>query len=116
MKIRMLSTHRGSEDGFDVRCYEQGHVYDVREGMGCEFLRKGWAVCAPASIADDMDELALRVQYGKELKIGTPDFDTWKREREIIAQNYDAGYNATLCDTLEALNGLLAVNLGVKHG
>lgn len=44
MYIKMLSTHRGCEDGFAVRCYMQGAIYHVRHGMGCAFIRRRWAV------------------------------------------------------------------------
>jgi len=42
------------------------------------------------------------------------DTKQFNAELATIKQNYDAGYNATLCDALEALNGSLAVNMGVK--
>lgn len=43
MQIRMLSTHRGSEDGFKLRRYFEGCVYDVADTMGSHFLCMGWA-------------------------------------------------------------------------
>ena len=48
MKIRMLSTQRGADDGVTVRTYEAGHVYELAEterglDLALVFLREGWA-------------------------------------------------------------------------
>ena len=43
MKIYMLETRRGSEDGLSVAEYEKGRIYDVRDTMGRYFLNNGWA-------------------------------------------------------------------------
>lgn len=44
MLIRMLQTRRGTEDGFTVRQYFAGEVYEMREHLAWLFLKKGWAV------------------------------------------------------------------------
>lgn len=38
MKIRMLETALGADDGFTVRTYEAGVEYDVSEALAREFL------------------------------------------------------------------------------
>jgi hypothetical protein len=43
MRIKMLETRRGSEDGFTVRRFEEGEQYDVAEGLARQFLKDGWA-------------------------------------------------------------------------
>lgn len=43
MKIRMLETRRGSEDGFAVRCYLMGRQYDMADGLARAFLAAGCA-------------------------------------------------------------------------
>lgn len=48
MKIRMLSTQRGAEDGVAVQTYEAGSEYDLGHSAGARdlaavFLREGWA-------------------------------------------------------------------------
>lgn len=43
MQVTMKETRRGSEDGFVVRCYEQGQTYNIADGLAREFLGKGWA-------------------------------------------------------------------------
>jgi len=42
--IRMLQTRKGTEDGFTVRQFEKGKVYDVREGLARSFFVAGYAV------------------------------------------------------------------------
>lgn len=44
MKIRMLETRRGTEDGFSVRQYFANEEYDVRPHLARAFLAAGWAV------------------------------------------------------------------------
>lgn len=43
MKIRMIVSQCGSEDGFTVRDFKAGVTYGVAEGMGCRFLQLGFA-------------------------------------------------------------------------
>jgi len=43
MRIRMLDTRYGSEDGFVVHRYLQNKEYDVLDSMAQFFIRKGWA-------------------------------------------------------------------------
>lgn len=43
MKITMISTRRGSEDGFTTKQYIKGESYDVSRNMGSMFLRNCWA-------------------------------------------------------------------------
>lgn len=43
MKIRMLETRRGSEDGLCVRCFEAGGTYDVADSLARAFLAAGCA-------------------------------------------------------------------------
>ena len=43
MKIRMLTTKRGSPDGLEVREYEAGHKYDLPAELASVFLAQGWA-------------------------------------------------------------------------
>lgn len=45
MRIKVLETRRGCEDGFTIRRYLKGEVYDVAELTACMFLRNGWAFC-----------------------------------------------------------------------
>lgn len=56
MKIRMLETQRGAEDGVTLRTYETGVEYDLGHTAGARdlaavFVREGWAeqVAAPPS-------------------------------------------------------------------
>jgi hypothetical protein len=49
MRIRMLSTQRGADDGVTVRSYEAGQEYEIggsprAEDLAAVFLREGWAV------------------------------------------------------------------------
>lgn len=44
MLILMLTTHRGSEDGFVVRCFRQGAAYDMEETLARLFIARGYAV------------------------------------------------------------------------
>ena len=43
MKITMLETRRGTEDGFLVRRYHEGETYEVTHALAVVFLRQGWA-------------------------------------------------------------------------
>jgi hypothetical protein len=42
-RLRMLSTRRGSPDGFQVNSYQAGHVYELPPDLAAAFLREGWA-------------------------------------------------------------------------
>lgn len=49
MKIKMLSTQKGSIDGIHLATYEAGSVHDLRGSKGerelaTVFVREGWAV------------------------------------------------------------------------
>lgn len=44
MKILMLETHRGCEDGFHARRYHKGKTYDISSTLACAFVNNGWAV------------------------------------------------------------------------
>lgn len=46
MKVRMLSTQRGSEDGITLAVHEAGGVYDLAERLAGIYLRAG--MCEPA--------------------------------------------------------------------
>ena len=43
MKIRMLQTRGGTEDGFSVRQYQTGQEYEVTHSLGCYFTNLGFA-------------------------------------------------------------------------
>ena len=43
MKVRMLSTRRGSPDGIEIREYEAGKKYDLSPSLTEIFLGAGWA-------------------------------------------------------------------------
>lgn len=43
MKVKMLETRRGSEDGHVVRRFVKGETYDVAEMLAVRFLKNGWA-------------------------------------------------------------------------
>ena len=43
MLVKMLSTRRGSGDGFDMCQYLKGETYDLPENLAKHFLRNGWA-------------------------------------------------------------------------
>lgn len=48
MRIKMLETRRGTEDGFTVREYARGKEYELAptergEELGIVFMREGWA-------------------------------------------------------------------------
>lgn len=43
MKIKMLKTRQGSEDGFIIHNYVKGNEYDLADTLATHFLRNGWA-------------------------------------------------------------------------
>src|SRR4051794_4919154 len=43
MKITMLGTRRGCEDGFAVMQYHKGETYDMADTQARDFVQKGWA-------------------------------------------------------------------------
>ncbi len=43
MRVLMLETRRGSEDGFAVRRFHKGCCYDIADSLARAFLRAGWA-------------------------------------------------------------------------
>lgn len=44
MRVRMLQTRRGTEDGFRVRQYKYGKVYEIKERLARSFIAAGYAV------------------------------------------------------------------------
>lgn len=44
MKIKMLQTRKGTEDGFIIKQFDKDKTYDVRENLGRDFIAQGWAV------------------------------------------------------------------------
>jgi hypothetical protein len=56
MKICMQHTRRGSEDGFAVRLYERGQVYEVSELLGSVFVFRRDAVIVNPHPTEDEDE------------------------------------------------------------
>jgi hypothetical protein len=51
MLIQMLETRRGSEDGFAVRCFQQGQCYDMADTLARALINAGFAIepMAPVS-------------------------------------------------------------------
>lgn len=43
MKVRMLTTKRGSPDGLEIREYEAGQKYDLPDRLAGIFLSQDWA-------------------------------------------------------------------------
>lgn len=39
MRIKMLQTRLGSENGYDVHLYQEGKIYEVGESLAASFLR-----------------------------------------------------------------------------
>lgn len=46
MYITFLSSHRMSEDGFEIKLFEADNTYDVADSCACSALRQGWAELA----------------------------------------------------------------------
>lgn len=44
MKLKMLMTRKGCEDGFTVKEYKQGMIYDIRPSLARAFLAAGFAI------------------------------------------------------------------------
>lgn len=42
--MKMNQTRKGTEDGFVVKQYNEGEIYEVREILARDFFRAGWAV------------------------------------------------------------------------
>ena len=47
MRLQMLSTQRGSPNGYDVKTFYEGEVYDVSESLARVFVEQKWAKKAP---------------------------------------------------------------------
>ncbi len=104
MKVTMLKTVYGSEDAFDMKRFYSGETYDVADNLGGYWLDKGIAMKSDdESIADVMEEIDLRIRYGRWLNDtrGLHTFEQWKVEfspavmfaeelkskRRIVSQN-----------------------------
>ena len=44
MKIKMLQSRKGTEDGFIVKQFNEDKTYDVQENLGRYFVAEGWAI------------------------------------------------------------------------
>ena len=83
MKVTMLKTVYGSEDAFAVKRFYSGETYDVADNLGAHWLDKGIAMKSDdESIADAMEEIDLRIRYGRWLNDtrGLHTFEQWKAE------------------------------------
>lgn len=67
MKIKMIATRRGCEDGFTVKQYEENHEYEIRDSLAYAFFAAGFAV----PVKEQKD------------KRQTPKIRPWKREPKI---------------------------------
>ena len=54
----MTETHRGSEDGFVVRCFYKGSHYDIADTLARAFINAGWAIQIPVSPAKDSNHVS----------------------------------------------------------
>ena len=41
--IKMLESRKGTEDGFTIRQFEAGKIYDIRENLARTMNANGWA-------------------------------------------------------------------------
>lgn len=48
--IKMLQTRQGCEDGFTVRQFVEGEIYEVRESLARSFFAAGWAEKVSAKV------------------------------------------------------------------
>jgi len=44
MRVRMLQTRRGTEDGFVVRLYQAGRDYHITDYLAKRFIASGYAI------------------------------------------------------------------------
>lgn len=44
MRLLMLDTRRGSEDGFIVRRFYKNQIYDIADSLAQAFIRAGYAI------------------------------------------------------------------------
>jgi len=51
MRITMLDSRFGSEDGYIVVRYEQGKTYDVTDRLARSFIARGYALPAPPPLS-----------------------------------------------------------------
>ncbi len=42
--VKMIETRKGSEDGFTVKQYQRGEIYDIREGLARSFFAAGFGI------------------------------------------------------------------------
>lgn len=47
MKLYMLETRRGTEDGFTVKRFMRGQTYEIAPDLARAFLAAGWAMKWP---------------------------------------------------------------------
>jgi|AKVG01.1.fsa_nt_gi hypothetical protein len=60
MKITMLKSAKGSEDGNNVKLYKEGHIYDVSDDLGQAFFEDG--------ACELYQEKAMQVPENKAIK------------------------------------------------
>lgn len=71
MRIKMLQTRYGSEDGFTPKRFHKDEEYTIADSLGAYFIDNKVAVKLPAddrTIGESMDTFGLRIEYGKYLK------------------------------------------------
>jgi hypothetical protein len=59
MLVKMMQTRRGSEDGFLLKLYEEGRVYDMAHTLACRFINQGWAFNAEPSTSNEAIDEAM---------------------------------------------------------
>jgi hypothetical protein len=71
MKIKMLSTQKGSIDGIHLDTYEAGSVHDLSASNGerelaTVFVREGWAVDESKAIESAPENKMLKRAYSRK--------------------------------------------------
>ncbi len=56
MRIHVMKTMDASEDGFTLKTYEAGEVYNMGEKLSGMFVREGWGEEAPAAYDEPEDD------------------------------------------------------------
>lgn len=58
MKITMLATRRGSEDGHVVKRFYEGETYEVADTLARSFIANGWAYPVESSLFETFKGIA----------------------------------------------------------
>lgn len=93
MKIKMLDTRTGTENGFDVRAYEKSKHYNVTHNLGTYFISRGYATESVIASPEEYKGVMDFCQFCRG-RINTKELSAaWEEYSKMILEQWDMNNN-----------------------